>query len=153
MAKETQKQIIERLESEITLKNDKVNKLLDLLDQKQSYIDNLIDKSDDLFANSADKKQLEKKMKVLEDSLFFKNNKINTLEKRLEEKQKYIHKLINKQTESTSNARGAGRKVKLNNKQIKEIIELRKKGETVRNIAAKYNCSPALICNISKQKK
>ena len=43
------------------------------------------------------------------------------------------------------NARGAGRKAKFTDKQIEEIRRLREDGNTIKEIANRYNCSVGLI--------
>lgn len=51
------------------------------------------------------------------------------------------------------NDRGAGRKEKFNKEQIKQILEARKQGKSIRVIAKEFDCSSGLIHKILNEKK
>ena len=51
------------------------------------------------------------------------------------------------------NARGAGRKAKFTDDQVDEIRRLREDGNTIKEIANRYNCSVGLIHKLINEKK
>lgn len=50
------------------------------------------------------------------------------------------------------NARGAGRKAKFTDDQVDEIRRLREDGNTIKEIAKRYNCSVGLIHKLINEK-
>ena len=50
------------------------------------------------------------------------------------------------------NARGAGRKAKFTDDQVDEIRRLREDGNTIKEIANRYNCSVGLIHKLINEK-
>ena len=50
------------------------------------------------------------------------------------------------------NARGAGRKAKFTDDQVDEIRRLREDGNTIKDIANRYNCSVGLIHKLINEK-
>lgn len=146
MAKETQKEKIARLEKDICEYQKQNDILWDKINQFQENADNE-------FANSPYRKQLEEHIKQLEmthkiESSLLENAKKReqTKDKKIESLQEQIQKLINENpTSKIKNVRGAGRKPKFNDKQIKEILELHQNDYTLSALSQKYHCSIGLI--------
>lgn len=137
MKKETQKEKITRLESE-------VQQYIQLIYKMQSNAD-----SD--FSNSPHRKQLERRLFVAEETVNVLKQRIESLEKRSKAKDKYIQELKNENEILKSNsitpvknARGAGRKTKLDDKKD-EIKQLRAEGMKIQELASKYDCSVGKI--------
>lgn len=127
MAKETQKEKIERLEKELFEYKALVSKL-------QKEISEMQDKADSDFENSPTHKQLLKRLEFLKESN-------RSLKETLEHKDR-VHKLTN---EPKHNERGAGRRTKFTDEEIKKIKEDRLQGKTIKELAAQFNCSVGLI--------
>ena len=76
-------------------------------------------------------------------------------EKKILEKEalKYKENLdqLNKNS-SMNNARGAGRKSKLSDAQIDDIKKLREDGNTIKEIASRYDCSVGLVYKLINEK-
>lgn len=150
MAKETQKEKIERLKHLLFNANETI-------ERQNKQIDNMIDKADNSFENSVTYKHMKKqiedlelKLKVANESIKHNRNMYNSevkkndeLIKKIEQLQKdNIHKLND---EKKHNERGAGRKNKFTNNQIIEIKQHRADGMTIKKISEIYNCSVGLI--------
>lgn len=127
MARETQKQIIERLEKEIC--DYKV-----LTDKLQSEICNMQDKAEDSLENSPTYQQLLKK--------------VNLLEKKNENLEKKISKAEKVKVEKKHNERGAGRKTRFTEQELETMKLYRLQGKTIREIAEIYECSVGLVHSV-----
>lgn len=128
MAKETQKEKIERLEKELWEYKVLVSNL-----QKEIYT--MQDKADESFENSSLHIQMAKKIKVLE----LENKSL----KHTIEHDKKVQKLINEN--KPKNERGAGRKEKFTEQEKETIRMYRLQGKSMREIAKIYECSVGLI--------
>lgn len=131
------------------------------LDTSNDYIIN--DKSDDLQIAELKKKidclndiiaRLEKRNEILEkevdkyrkDYLYYYDKYAELKDKDFKRTLEDLEKL--KKNSLMHNARGAGRKSKFTDSQINEIKKLRANGDTIKDIANKYNCSVGLIHKI-----
>lgn len=130
MPKETQKQIIERLEKELLEYKALVSKL-------NKEISNMQDKAEEGFKNSPDYGQMAKRIKELE----IKNK---SLENTIKHKDN-IQKLKN---EKKKNERGAGRKKKLTEQELEQMKSYRLAGKTIKEIAEIYGCSVGLVHSV-----
>jgi len=146
MPRETQKSKIEHLEKLL----EEYRKQYDELQNKTA--DNQIN-CDKEFTNSPYKRQLEKDIEVYKSAYNTYKSLLENSRKREEYKDKEIErlqaeiqKLINENSNLViKNIRGAGRKPKFMEVQIKEIVKLYKKGETISSLAKRYKCSVGLI--------
>ena len=153
MARETQKERIEKLEQLLNNANATI-------ERQNKQIDSMIDKADDGFENSVTYKQmlkqiedLELKLKVANESIEHNRNMYNAeskknyeLIKEIEQlKKDNIHKLNN---EKIHNERGAGRKEKFTKEQKEQIKRLRADGKTIKEIAEIFKCSVGLVHKI-----
>ena len=127
MAKETQKEKLDRLEQELCTYKVLVNNL-------QKEISVMQDKSDNAFINSPTYVQLTKRIEFLE-------TKNNILEEQIKHKDN-VHKLINEQKK---NDRGAGRKTKFTDYEIATMQMYRLQGKTIRELSKMYKCSVGLV--------
>ena len=59
---------------------------------------------------------------------------------------------MNTHQNNINNARGAGRKAKFTDDQVDEIRRLREDGNTIKEIANRYNCSVGLIHKLINEK-
>ena len=131
MAKETQKEKIERLEKELWEYKVLVSNL-----QKEIYT--MQDKADESFENSSLHIQMAKKIKVLE----LENKSL----KHTIEHDKKVQKLISEN--KPKNERGAGRKERFT-EQDKEMMKMyRLQGKSFKEIAEMYCCSVGLVHKI-----
>ena len=157
MARETQKAKIERLEKELDNANNIIQKL-------NNEISTMIDNADKSFENSSTYKQMSKqietltlKVKAISDSSEHNRKMYNAelkrnsdLIKEIQElKNTSIHKLNN---EKKHNERGAGRKSKFKDADIKQIKEYRSAGKTIKEISIIYGCSVGLIHKLISEK-
>lgn len=128
--KETQKQIITRLEGELkeykTLCNNLNKEVLEMQER-----------ADKSFLNSSDYVQMKKQIELLEDKNKMLENKVKRSES--------IHKLTN---EHKHNERGAGRKTRLTDQEKEMIRMYRIQGKTIKELAEMYACSVGLIHKI-----
>lgn len=132
--KETQKQIIARLENE--LEQYKI-----LCGNLNSEILEMQQRADEGFSNSSDYIQMQKNIKLLENKNKILDNKI----KRNNE----VQKLINEK----KNSRGAGRKSRFSD-QEKEMIKMyRIQGKTIKEISNMFVCSVGLIHKLINEKE
>lgn len=152
MARETQKAKIERLEQEILqLKAEKQQCEKDR-DTFYARVLELQDAADDAFQASPLYKQL------LND-IELQKSRAETSERRLEINQDIrgkqaerilklendVQKLINEQPRVIKNARGAGRKPRFTENDLKRAKELRQSGLSIRKIAQELGYSASLI--------
>ena len=151
MKKETQKDKIARLENKVLELQANLKDYMRLLDDSNKVIREMQEKDDYEFANSPYKKQLEQRLFIAEESEKTLRIRLESLEKRSKAKDKYIQELkienetLNANcTEKVKNARGAGRKSKLNDKKD-EIKHLREEGMKIQELADRYNCSVGKI--------
>ena len=179
MAKETQKAKIERLEQEVQELKDKnkeyLNDLTDLHNQinkeSRKTVDNetyqkvLKERDTYLKTIQLDSKLREEVEQRYRDTIAKLQGEIEELNEELNnvfhelnnEKEKLqnltIRKIDNKfhklNNENKHNSRGAGRKNKLTEQQIKELIQDRKTMKLV-DLAEKYNCSLGLVHKLTK---
>ena len=71
----------------------------------------------------------------------------------LDSKIKRVEEINNlKKNSLIHNARGAGRKAKFTDDQVDEIRRLREDGNTIKEIAKRYNCSVGLIHKLINEK-
>ncbi len=128
--KETQKQIITRLEGELkeykTLCNNLNKEVLEMQER-----------ADKSFLNSSDYVQMKKQIELLEDKNKMLENKVKRSEN--------THKLTN---EPKHNERGAGRKTRLTDQEKEMIRMYRIQGKTIKELAEMYACSVGLIHKI-----
>ena len=152
MAKETQKEKIERLEKSLNNANN-------IIQQLNNEISDMVDKADESFENSSTYKQmlkqietLEMKIKAITDTADHNRKMYNNELKRNSELIENIQKLKNenKIIKKTHNERGAGRKSKFTESQILEIKQYRADGKTIKEIAEIFKCSVGLVHKIIK---
>ena len=150
MARETQKERIEKLEQLLNNANATI-------ERQNKQIDSMIDKADDVFENSVTYKQmlkqietLEMKIKAITDTADHNRKMYNNELKRNSELIENIQKLKNenKIIKKTHNERGAGRKSRFTDSQIKEIQLYRSNGKTIKEIADIFKCSVGLVHKI-----
>ena len=90
--------------------------------------------------------ELNKKIDCLNDIIARLEARNNRLEQEVNKYKDFKRNLDDlKKGVLTHNARGAGRKAKFTDKQIEEIRRLREDGNTIKEIANRYNCSVGLI--------
>ena len=150
MARETQKERIEKLEQLLNNANATI-------ERQNKQIDSMIDKADESFENSSTYKQmlkqietLEMKIKAITDTANHNRKMYNNELKRNSELIENIQKLKNenKIIKKTHNERGAGRKSRFTDSQIKEIQLYRSNGKTIKEIADIFKCSVGLVHKI-----
>ena len=147
MAKETQKEKIERLEKSLNNANN-------IIQQLNNEISDMVDKADESFENSSTYKQmlkqietLEMKRKAITDTADHNRKMYNNELKRNSGLIDDIQKLKdeNKTIKKIHNERGAGRKEKFTKEQKEQIKRLRADGKTIKEIAEIFKCSAGLI--------
>ena len=161
MAKETQKERIERLEKQLNKANDMIQKL-------NNEISEMIDKADNSFENSSTYRQMAKQIDNLElenkvitdtaqhnrkmyDSELMRNTElIKDIQKLKNENARLKDNIRNKQKH---NERGAGRKNRFTESQILEIKQYRADGKTIKQIAEIVNCSVGLVHKLINEPK
>ena len=90
--------------------------------------------------------ELNKKIDCLNDIIARLEARNNRLEQEVNKYKDFKRNLDDlKKGVLIHNARGAGRKAKFTDKQIEEIRRLREDGNTIKEIANRYNCSVGLI--------
>lgn len=142
--RETQKTKIERLEAEnLTLKAE-----LSALYEKYNA---LLANADNAAITSPAYQQLQRDLLVQSEAAKLYQRKFAACEKiryqQAAEIEKF-HKLIDEQ--NNKNSRHTGRKPRLTESQIQEILTFRKEGKTIRQIAQHFDCSIGLISKITK---
>ena len=97
--------------------------------------------------------ELNKKIDCLNDIIARLEARNNRLEQEVNKYKDFKRNLDDlKKGVLIHNARGAGRKAKFTDKQIEEIRRLREDGNTIKEIAKRYNCSVGLINKIINEK-
>lgn len=142
--KETQKAKIQRLETE----NEELKAELESLSAKYSE---LLNHADDVALSSPAYKQLERELFIQQEAAKMYRRKFEKCEKvrySQAERLEVLQKLIDER--EVKNPRNAGRKPKLTEAQIQEILTLRKQGQTIKALAEQFNCSSGLISKILK---
>lgn len=151
MARETQKEKIERLEKLLNNANEIINK------QNEDIL-KMQDEADKSFNNSPEYMQMKKRIEDLELKVKIKSdsaehnrrlyeNESKTNEKLFIENQE-LHKLINENSKKIKNERGAGRKAKFTDEEIAMIQMYRFQGKKLQEIADMFECSIGLIHKI-----
>jgi len=135
IAKETQKQVIDRLTEEVGILRSELQEYKTLIEAREKEILELTMAKDDIFEGSCNYAQMKKqitflklKNKSLEDTIAHENK---------------VHKLINE--DKAHNERGAGRKSKFTDLEKGTIRMHRIQGKTIKYIAEMFNCSVGLI--------
>lgn len=128
MARETQKQIIERLTLEVETLNDELENYKKIVMNQNSEILKLTNRADESFCDSSDYKQMARKIEILE-----KKNK--SLERKLTKANK----------PKVKNERGAGRRRKFTDVEMETMKLYRLQGQTIKEISETYNCSVGLV--------
>lgn len=131
--KETQKQVITRIEKELQQAKDQLQEYKSLCSNLNAEILQMQEKADKGFQNSSDYIQMQKHIEVIENKNKILDNKIKHDNK--------IHKLINEK----HNARGAGRKSRFTDQERETIKMYRIQGKTIKDIADMFGCSVGLI--------
>lgn len=129
---------------------------------------------------SMSKKELIEIIDKLEGDIYYYKNYTNALEKRIEkteeDKEFYYKEMVSYREERAEladklfnreereeikrkkeqlqkhNERGAGRKNKFNEEQVKQIQAAREQGKSIRAIAEEFNCSVGLIHKLINEK-
>ena len=97
--------------------------------------------------------ELNKKIDCLNDIIARLEARNNRLEQEVNKYKDFKRNLDDlKKGVLIHNARGAGRKAKFTDKQIEEIRRLREDGNTIKEIAKRYNCSVGLIHKLINEK-
>ena len=97
--------------------------------------------------------ELNKKIDCLNDIIARLEARNNRLEQEVNKYKDFKRNLDDlKKGVLIHNARGAGRKAKFTDKQIEEIRRLREDGNTIKEIANRYNCSVGLIHKLINEK-
>lgn len=159
VARETKQAIIERLTAELEELNAKYTEALNNNIELMNEVTELNNKLDDNFSKSNYKKQLEERLNLTEQKLKSKEHECVHLIQRAEQREKYIHELIYENermrttaTEKKHNERGAGRKRKLEQKQIELIKMYRAQGMTYKQIAEQEQISVGLVHKLINEK-
>lgn len=156
MAKETQKEKIERLETSLNNANEIIQKL-------NNELLEIIDNADNSFENSSIYKQMKKqikdlelKLKVSEDSKEHNRNMYNAELKRNTKLIKEVQKLNNEnetlKKKRERNERGAGRKQQIQEEERQRIRDCRAEGHTIKEISKIFNRSVGIIHKIINEK-
>lgn len=164
MARETQKEKIERLEKELDTANSIIQKL-------NNEISKMIDKADNSFENSSTYKQMSKqietltlKVKAISDSSEHNRKMYNAELKRNSDLIKEIQQLKNENqqlrnadiyklnNEKKHNERGAGRKQQILDDERQKIRDYRAEGHTIKEISKIFNRSVGIIHKIINEK-
>lgn len=154
MAKETQKERIERLEKQLNKANDMIQKL-------SNEISEMIDKADNSFENSSTYRQMAKQIdnlelenKVITDTAQHNRKMYDAELMRNTELIKDIQRLKNNiSNKQKHNERGAGRKNRFTESQILEIKQYRAEGKTIKQISEIVNCSVGLVHKLINEPK
>ena len=97
--------------------------------------------------------ELNKKIDCLNDIIARLEARNNRLEQEVNKYKDFKRNLDDlKKGVLIHNARGVGRKAKFTDKQIEEIRRLREDGNTIKEIANRYNCSVGLIHKLINEK-
>lgn len=139
--KETQKQIIARLEEELESVKMELKEFKTLCNKLNLEILEMQQIADEGFLNSSDYMQMKKHIDLLE-------NKNKILEKKIEHNNK-VQKLITEK----HNSRGAGRKTRFSDQERETIKKYRTQGKTIKEISDMFNCSAGLIHKLINEKE
>lgn len=145
--KETQKQLITRLETELHQAKKELEEYKVLCNNLNAEILEMQEKSDKGFLNSSDYIQMNKRIESLEMQ--------NKIHQKTIKHNKNVHKLINetiKQDEIIKNQRGAGRKSKFTDSEKETIKMYRLQGKTIKEISDMFECSVGLIHKLINEK-
>lgn len=145
--KETQKQLIIRLETELHQAKKELEEYKVLCNNLNAEILEMQEKSDKGFLNSSDYIQMNKRIESLEMQ--------NKIHQKTIKHNKNVNKLINetiKQDEIIKNQRGAGRKSKFTDSEKETIKMYRLQGKTIKEISDMFECSVGLIHKLINEK-
>ena len=131
MAKETQKEIVARLEKEVQELKEKSIEKDNIITRLDKEVIGVQEKANEGFYNSSEYKSMSSELKVA-------NATINVLKAQIEHTEK-------KQKIKLHNERGAGRKSLFTDKEKSEIQMYRFQGKTLKEISELYECSIGLI--------
>lgn|GEM_PF-716416 len=131
--KETQKQLITRLENELKETKNHLEEYKTLCSNLNAEILELQQRADESFLNSSDYQQMKKHIEFLEA-------KNKSLDKSIEHNEK-VHKLIDEKR----NSRNAGRKSRFTDNEKETIKMYRLQGKTIKEIADMFGGSVGLI--------
>ena len=144
MARETQKDKIERLEKEIEQWRELCSKL-------NKEISSMKEKAEIDFENSPTFIQYTKRIELLEgqNEAYRLSVDYETEIKRLNEE---VQKLKNENREKIHNERGAGRKSRFTEQEKESIRMYRLQGKTIKEIAEMFSCSVGIIHKLIHEK-
>lgn len=145
--KETQKQLIIRLEKELHEAKKELEEYKVLCNNLNAEILEMQQRADKGFLNSSDYIQMNKRIESLEMQ--------NKIHQKTIKHNNDVHKLINEtiqQDETIKNQRGAGRKSKFTDSEKETIKMYRLQGKTIKEIADMYNCSVGLVHKLINEK-
>ena len=131
--KETQKQLIIRLEKELEKAKSELEEYKALCSKLNTEILEMQERADKGFLNSSDYVQMKKRIDFLE-------SKNASLDKTIEHDES-VHKLISEK----HNIRNAGRKPRFSDNEEETIKMYRIQGKTIKEIADMFGCSIGLI--------
>ena len=138
--KETQKQLIIRLEKELEKAKSDIKEYKTLCSKLNTEILEMQERADEIFLNSSDYVQMKKRIDFLE----YKNE---SLDKTIEHNET-VHKLINEK----HNTRNAGRKPRFTDNEEETIKMYRIQGKTIKEMADMFGCSIGLIHKVISEK-
>ena len=138
--KETQKQLIIRLEKELQKTKSELEEYKALCSKLNTEILEMQERADEGFLNSSDYVQMKKRIDFLE-------SKNESLDKTIEHNET-VHKLISEK----HNTRNAGRKPRFTDNEEETIKMYRIQGKTIKEIADMFGCSIGLIHKVISEK-
>lgn len=138
--RETQKQLIKRLENELKKAKSELEEYKTLCSKLNTEIIEMQEKADKSFLNSSDYVQIKKHVEFLE-------SKNESLDKIIEHN-KTVHKLIDEK----HNIRNSGRKPRFTDNEEENIKMYRIQGKTIKEIADMFECSIGLIHKVISEK-
>lgn len=156
MARETQKDKIERLEKEIEMWREMCSKM-------QKELTAFKDLADDNYEKSSTYIQHCKRIELLEDQneayrLSVEHEKmmrkalVDNYEPEIKRLNKEIQKLKSEKREKIHNERGAGRKSRFTEQEKESIRMYRLQGKTIKEIAKMFSCSVGIIHKLIHEK-
>lgn len=149
MAKETQKQKIERLEQENKVLRQEQDQLTTNYRELLLKIGELENLHDDDFVQSSSYRQLMGQIELFTQEIQIKNKKILRLESKTDSQAQLIQELQMNFKEPQHNERGAGRKARSDREEIKmQAKHMHQSGVSMRKIAKELNCSAGLVCKL-----
>ena len=138
--KETQKQLITRLEKELEKAKSELEEYKVLCSKLNAEILEMQQRADEGFLNSCNYVQMKKHIELLE-------SKNKSLDKTIEHNET-VHKLI----DGKHNTRNAGRKPRFTDNEEETIKMYRIQGKTIKEIADMFGCSIGLIHKVISEK-